>query len=104
MNNALPIIIITPRHKHTQATINPRDNVASYNRILPTITTFVISAFMTTSDNTHNRHLAMEPLYPTDLEERTLARFDELARKGKIFYEEAVSELIIVDGFDVSRA
>jgi ATP adenylyltransferase len=44
----------------------------------------------------------METLYLPNLEERTLARFDELARKEKIFYEEAVSELITVDGFDVS--
>ncbi|CAD0096969.1 unnamed protein product [Aureobasidium vineae] len=42
----------------------------------------------------------MEPLYLPDLEERTLARFDELARKEKIFYEEAISELITVNGFD----
>lgn len=45
----------------------------------------------------------MEPLYLPDLEERTLARFDELARKEKIFYEKAASELITVNGFDVSR-
>lgn len=45
----------------------------------------------------------MQPLQiPTDLEERTLARFDELAKKGKIFYEKAVPELITIDGFDVS--
>lgn len=45
----------------------------------------------------------MEPLYLPNLEERTLARFDELARQEKIFYEEAVSELITVDGFNVSQ-
>jgi ATP adenylyltransferase len=45
----------------------------------------------------------METLYLPNLEQRTLARFDELARKEKIFYEEAVSELITVDGFEVSR-
>jgi ATP adenylyltransferase len=44
----------------------------------------------------------MEPLYLPDLEARTLARFDELATKGKIFYEPAVSELVTVDCFDVS--
>jgi ATP adenylyltransferase len=44
----------------------------------------------------------METLDLPNLEERTLVRFDELARKEKIFYEEAVSELITVDGFDVS--
>jgi hypothetical protein len=54
------------------------------------------------SDNPQYQHLAMEPLCLPDLEERTLARFDELATKGKIFYEPAVSELITVDGFDVS--
>ena len=45
----------------------------------------------------------MKPLYLPDLEERTLARFDDLARKEKIFYEEAISELITVDGFDVGQ-
>ena len=45
----------------------------------------------------------MEPLHLPDLEERTLARFDDLARKEKIFYEKAVSELITVDGFDVGQ-
>lgn len=45
----------------------------------------------------------MEPLYLPHLEERTLARFDELAKKEKIFYEEAVSELITVLGFNVSH-
>jgi hypothetical protein len=45
----------------------------------------------------------METLYLPNLEQRTLARFDELAREEKIFYEEAVSELITVDGFEVSR-
>jgi len=45
----------------------------------------------------------MEPLHLPNLEERTLARFDELAKQEKIFYEEAVSELITVDGFDVSQ-
>jgi len=44
----------------------------------------------------------MEPLHLPNIEERTLARFDELAKQEKIFYEEAVSELITVDGFDVS--
>jgi ATP adenylyltransferase len=44
----------------------------------------------------------MEPLYLPNLEERTLARFDELAEKEKIFYEEAISELITVNGFHVS--
>jgi ATP adenylyltransferase len=44
----------------------------------------------------------MKPLHLPDLEKRTLARFDELAAKGKIFYEPAVSELITVNGFDVS--
>ncbi|KAI4715315.1 hypothetical protein E4T48_08500 [Aureobasidium sp. EXF-10727] len=42
----------------------------------------------------------MEPLNLPDLEERTLARFDELARKEKIFYEEAAFELVTVNGFD----
>ncbi|KAG9577203.1 hypothetical protein KCU77_g13508, partial [Aureobasidium melanogenum] len=41
----------------------------------------------------------MEPLHLPNLEERTLARFDELANKEKIFYEEAISELITVNGF-----
>lgn len=45
----------------------------------------------------------MEPLHLPHLEERTLARFDELAKKEKIFYEEAVSELITVNGFNVSH-
>lgn len=45
----------------------------------------------------------MEPLCLPNLEERTLARFDELARKEKIFYEEAVSELITFNGFNVSQ-
>lgn len=44
----------------------------------------------------------MEPLYLPNLEERTLARFDDLAKKEKIFYEEAISELITVNGFYVS--
>lgn len=45
----------------------------------------------------------MEPLHLPNLEERTLARFDELARQEKIFYENAVSELLTVDGFNVSQ-
>lgn len=44
----------------------------------------------------------MESLHLPNLEERTLARFDELAKKEKIFYEEAISELITVNGFHVS--
>lgn len=45
----------------------------------------------------------MEPLQlPEDLEARTIARFDDLASKEKIFYEEAVPEMINVNGFDVS--
>jgi len=46
----------------------------------------------------------MEPLHLPNLEERTLARFDELAKQEKIFYEEAVSELITIDGFNVSQS
>ena len=45
----------------------------------------------------------MKPLYLPDLEERALTRFDELAKMEKIFYEEATSQLITVNGFDVSR-
>lgn len=46
----------------------------------------------------------MEPLHLPNLEEKTLAIFDSLASQEKIFYEEAPSELITINGFDVSRA
>jgi hypothetical protein len=63
----------------------------------------VLSAFPTLHQQNAFPTPAMETLDLPNLEGRTLARFDELARKEKIFYEEAVSELITVDGFDVSR-
>ena len=38
----------------------------------------------------------------SDLEERALARFDELVKQEKIFYEQPPSELVRINGFDVS--
>ncbi|THZ15114.1 hypothetical protein D6C91_06972 [Aureobasidium pullulans] len=42
----------------------------------------------------------MEPLHLPNLEQKTLAIFDSLASQEKIFYEEAPSELITINGFD----
>lgn len=52
----------------------------------------------------HFQVLPMEPLHLPNLEQKTLAIFDSLASQEKIFYEKAPSELITINGFDVSRA
>jgi hypothetical protein len=40
---------------------------------------------------------------PPDLEEKTNAQFDEMVRKGRIFYDEQTEpgELVVDDGFQV---
>jgi hypothetical protein len=96
--NLYYLILSDCRPDHDQ----PTDHNHLFTRLPFTHRPLAIRSSILVFNNTHNPYLTMEPLYLPDLEARTLARFDELATKGKIFYEPAVSELVTVDCFDVS--
>lgn len=109
MVKVLPISLINyqlPRPV-VRATTNPRDN-SLFSERSPLSNHHKCWSYhhlqLLTSWSFDHTQKLMEPLHLPNLEERTLARFDELARQEKIFYEEAVSELITVNGFDVSLA